>query len=71
MKRNTERDTERAVRDGDALDRAIVAARRRVIHRHRLLHVPLAIWCDGQVVEVASESVELPVDAGATGADEH
>jgi hypothetical protein len=70
MNRRTEHDTGRAVRDGDALDRAIVAARGRVIRQHRLLRVPLAIWRDGQVVEVASESVELPADAGDAKADE-
>ena len=44
------------------IDRAIVAARRRVIQRHRRLGVPLAIWREGQVVEVPPESVELPAD---------
>ena len=66
MNRREAHDTERAVRDGDALDRAIVAARRRVIRQHRLLRVPLAIWRDGQVVEVASESVELPGEVPGT-----
>jgi hypothetical protein len=51
------------IRDGTAIDRAIVAARRRVIQRHRQLGVPLAIWRDGGVIEVAPESVELPDDA--------
>jgi hypothetical protein len=32
------------------------------------LGVPLAIWRDGQVVEVPPESVELPADPGGTGA---
>ena len=49
-----------ALRDGEALDRAIVASHRRVILRHRQSGVPLAIWREGQVVEVAAESVELP-----------
>lgn len=62
MNRRKAHDTERALRDGDALDRAIVAARRRVIRQHRLLGVPLAIWRDGKVVEVAPESVELPAE---------
>jgi hypothetical protein len=66
MNRRAEHDTERAVRDGDVLDRAIVAARRRVIQQHRLLRVPLAIWRDGQVVEVESESVELPAEVPGT-----
>ena len=61
MKR-AKRDPARVLADGDALDRAMVAARRRVILRHRQLGIPLAIWRDGQVVEVSADSVELPDD---------
>jgi len=68
MSRRPSHDIERIIRDGTAIDRAIVAARRRVIRRHRQLGVPLAIWRDGQVVEVAPESVELPADGDGTGA---
>lgn len=60
MSRRTTEEIARALRDGDALDRAMVAARRRVILEHRLLGVPLVIWRDGQVVEVPADSVELP-----------
>lgn len=70
MSRRPSREVERIIRDGAAIDRAIVAARRRVIQRHRQLGVPLAIWRGGQVVEVPPESVELPVDAGGAKADE-
>ena len=42
MSRRPSRDIERIIRDGTAIDRAIVAARRRVIQRHRQLGVPLA-----------------------------
>ena len=62
------RDIESIIRDGTAIDRAIIAARRRVIRRHRQLGVPLAIWRNGKVVEVPPESIELPVDTGGTGA---
>jgi len=61
MSRRPSRDIETILRDGPAIDRAIVAAHRRVIQRHRQLGVPLVIWRDGQVVEVPPESVELPV----------
>ena len=54
------------IRDGTAIDRAIVAAARRVILRHRELGLPLVIWRDGQVVEVPPESVDLP-DVDDTG----
>ena len=70
MSRRPSRDIERIIRDGTAIDRAIVAARRQVIQRHRQLGVPLAIWRSGQVVEVPPESVELPADAGGGKADE-
>jgi hypothetical protein len=53
-------DPETMVRDGAAIDRAIVAARKRVIRRHRQLGIPLVIWRDGRVIEVAPESVDLP-----------
>ena len=52
------------LRDGAALDRAMVVPRRRVILKHRQLGVPLAIWRVGRVVEVLAESVELPLYAG-------
>jgi len=54
------------LRDGDAIDRAIVATHRRVILRHRQLNVPLVIWRDGKVVEVSPDSIELPVADVAT-----
>ena len=65
MSRRQTRDIANIIRDGTAIDGAIVAAHRRVILRHRQLGVPLAIWRDGQVVEVSPESVDLPADGGA------
>ena len=62
MSRRPSREIASIIREGTAIDRAIVAARRRVIRRHRQLGVPLVIWRDGQVVEVSPESVELPAD---------
>lgn len=64
MNRRPSRDIESILRDGTLIDQAIVAARRRVIQRHRQLGVPLAIWRGGQVVEVPPESVELPAASG-------
>ncbi len=61
-RRTTTHNTEQTVRDGEALDRATVAARRRVIRLHRLPGVPLVIWQDGRVVEIAPEDVELPAE---------
>ncbi len=62
MNQRPKRDIESILRDGTAIDRAIVAARRRVVLRHRQLGVPLVIWREGQVAEVSPESVELPAD---------
>jgi hypothetical protein len=70
MSRRSSGDIERIIRDGTAIDRAIVAAHRRVIRRHRQLGVPLVIWRDGQVVEVAPDSVELPLDQEGDGVDQ-
>ncbi|MDP2744137.1 MAG: hypothetical protein Q8P00_03610 [Dehalococcoidia bacterium] len=67
MNQRPSRDIESIIRDGTAIDRAIVAARRRVILRHRQLGVPLVIWREGLVVEVPPESVELPTDTGGAG----
>ncbi|HEY4646874.1 MAG TPA: hypothetical protein VIH25_11410 [Steroidobacteraceae bacterium] len=50
------------IRDGDAIDRAIIATHRRVILRHRQLRMPLVIWRDGKVVEVSPDSIALPGD---------
>lgn len=48
------------LRDGEAIDRAVVAAHRRVILRHRQLGLPLVIWQGGKVVEIPADRVELP-----------
>lgn len=60
MDRPAAHDVERILRDGNAIDRAIIATHRRVILRQWQLSVPLAIWRDGKVIEVAPESVEFP-----------
>lgn len=54
------RDIEAIIRGGSAIDDAIAAARRRVIERHRQLHVPLVIWREGHVVEVPPDAAPLP-----------
>jgi len=70
MSRRPSADIERIIRDGTAIDRAIVAAHRRVIRRHRQLGVPLVIWRDGQVVEIPPESIDLPADGEGNKADD-
>lgn len=60
MSHRPRRDIGRIIREGTAIDRAMVAAQRRVILRHRQLGIPLVLWRDGQVVEVDPETVDLP-----------
>ena len=62
MSHQPARDIGRIFREGIAIDQAIVAARRRVILRHRQLGIPLVIWRDGRVVEISPDSVDLPAD---------
>lgn len=50
------------IRDGTAIDEAIVRARQRVARRHRQLGIPLVVWQDGRVVEISPWSVLLPED---------
>jgi hypothetical protein len=54
------RDVAAIIREGTAIDRAIEAARRRVVRRHQQLGIPLVIWDGARVVEVAPETVEVP-----------
>lgn len=54
------------IRDGTAIDRAIEAARRRVVRRHKQLGVPLVIWEGGRVVEVAPEGVTIPEEGSGS-----
>jgi len=71
MRQRTTEEIARMARDGDAIDRALAAAYRRTVLRHRRLGAPLVVWRDGQVVEVSADTVELPpvedVSAGAKG----
>ncbi len=61
------KDPARILRDGVALERAIVAAQRRVVIRHRQLGIPIAVWREGQVVEIPAENIELPGEGATPG----
>lgn len=56
MTKRSRKDIGAIVRDGTAIDRAIEAARRRVVREHLRLGLPLAIWQDGRVVEIPPET---------------
>lgn len=60
MTPRTTEEIARMARDGDAIDQAFALAYRRTVLRHRSLGTPLAIWRDGQVVEIPADLVELP-----------
>jgi hypothetical protein len=60
MKSRSTEEIARRARDGRAIDAALVAAYRRTVLRHRCHGVPLVVWQDGRVVEIAPEAVELP-----------
>jgi len=60
MRVRSREEVARILRDGDAIDRAFVAAYRRTVLRHRSAGVPLVVWRDGRVVEVPADEVELP-----------
>lgn len=62
MNQGSRRDPAEVLRDGVAIDRAIVRAHRDVVLRHRKLGLPLVIWRDGKVVEVSADSIDLPSD---------
>ena len=58
------KDPEQMLRDGEALKRALIAAQREAVLRHRRLGIPVAVWRDGKVFEVPAESIKLPDDPG-------
>jgi hypothetical protein len=60
MKQRSTEEIARNARDGAAIDRALVAAFRRTVLRHRAGGVPMVFWRDGRVVEVSADEVELP-----------
>ena len=60
------KNTASLLQDGAAIDRAIVASHRRVVLKHRQMNIPLAVWRQGRVMELAPESVPLP-DADQLG----
>lgn len=62
MRREPWRDPAEVLRDGEAIDRAIVRAQREVVLRHRKLGLPLVIWRNGKVVEAPADTVDLPPD---------
>jgi len=61
------RDVGAIIREGTAIDRAIEAARRRVVRRHQQLGIPLVIWDGARVVEVSPETVVVSDERSSDG----
>jgi len=61
------RDVGAIIREGTAIDRAIEAARRRVVRRHQQLGIPLVIWDGARVVEVSPETVVVSDERPSDG----
>lgn len=61
------RDVGAIIREGTAIDRAIEAARRRVVRRHQQLGIPLVIWDGARVVEVSPETVVVSDERPSEG----
>lgn len=51
------------LRDGERLDRAILAARRRVLRLHRQAGVPLVVREGDRIVEVSPDDIHLPEES--------
>ncbi len=64
MSKREEKDIGAIMANGEVLDRALAAAQRDAIRRHRLFGVPVAIWRDGKVVIVPAEEIQLPDEPG-------
>jgi len=50
-------------REGTAIDRALEAAAREAIKRHRQSGQPIPVWRDGKTVMVTAEELEERLDA--------
>ena len=61
------RDVGAIIREGTAIDRAIEAARRRVVRSHQQLGIPLVIWDGVRVVEVSPETVVVSDERPSDG----
>jgi hypothetical protein len=49
-------------RDGKAIDRVMDLAFHDAVRRHRAANVPMAMWEDGEVVQVSPFDIPLPDD---------
>jgi hypothetical protein len=67
MTERSGRDVGTIIREGTAIDRAIEAARRRVVRRHQQLGIPLVIWDGARVVEVPPDAVAVSEEQPGDG----
>ena len=57
MKSDLKQDISEVFRDGTAIDRALEAAAREAISRHKQSGQPIPVWRDGKTVMVAPEEL--------------
>lgn len=67
MSHSRRADVAARVRDGERLDQAILAARRRVLRFHRQTGIPLVVRQGNQMVELSPEAIDLPDETPADG----
>ncbi|MBI4582066.1 MAG: hypothetical protein HY718_20385 [Planctomycetes bacterium] len=58
MKAKRQKDITAIFREGTLIDRALAAATREAIRRHKQAGVPMAIWRDGKTVLVDAAELE-------------
>jgi hypothetical protein len=51
-----------ALQDREAIERACIAAARDAALLHRMHGVPVVVWKDGQMIEIAAEELERECD---------
>ena len=60
MKAEQPKDVEKLFREGTVIDRALRAAPREAIRRHKQAGVPVALWKNGKTVWVDPNELDKP-----------
>ena len=60
MKAEQPKDIEKLLREGTVIDRAMRAAAREAIRRHKQAGVPVALWKNGKTIWVDANDLEKP-----------
>jgi hypothetical protein len=60
MQESAKKDIGKLLDDREGMDRALARAVRQAVLQHKRAGNPVAIWCDGKVVWVNPDEIELP-----------